>query len=84
MVKAVESGRMAVSAELSESYRKALRLYLRLLLLFTPIVFLVAFGMFKLFGTFVPGLVFAGTWASAWIASAVWAVVLRARMRRSS
>jgi hypothetical protein len=75
---------MTASAELTESSRKALKLYVGLLLLFTPVVFLAAFGMFKLFGTFVPGFVFAGIWASAWIGSAVWAVVLRVRIRRSS
>jgi uncharacterized membrane protein YeiB len=81
--KAVELGRMTEPAELAECYRKALKQYVGLLLLFTPVVFLVAFGMFKLFGTFVPGFVFAGIWASAWIGSAVWAVILRVRIRRS-
>jgi hypothetical protein len=75
---------MAASAELAESYRKALKLYFGLLLLFTPVVFLVAFGTFRLFGTFVPGFVLAGIWASAWIASGIWAMVLRLRIRRSS
>lgn len=71
-------------AELTQRYRKALKLYLGLLLLFTPVVFVVAFGAFKLFGTLVPGFVFAGIWASAWIATAVWAIVLRARIRHCS
>jgi len=74
---------MAASVEL-ESYRKTLKLYFGLLLLFTPVVFLATFGMFKLFGTFVPGFVFAGIWATAWIASGVWAIVLRGRISRSS
>jgi uncharacterized membrane protein YeiB len=81
--KAVELGRMTASAELAESSRRALKWYVGLLLLFTPVVFSVAFGMFRLFGTFVPGFVFAGIWASAWIVSAVWAAVLRVRIRRS-
>jgi hypothetical protein len=81
---AVESSRMAASAELAESYRKTLKLYFGLLLLFTPIIFLVAFGMFKLFGTFLPGFILAGIWSFAWIASGIWVVVVRLRIRRSN
>lgn len=75
---------MAAPAELAESYRKTLKLYFGLLILFTPVVFLFAFGTFKLFGTFVPSFIFAGIWACASISSGIRAMVLRFRIRRSS
>jgi len=75
---------MAAPNELAENYRKTLKLYFGLLVLFTPVVFVVALGTFKLFGTFVPGFIFAGIWVSAWIASGIRAIVLRVRIHRSS
>lgn len=82
-VKALELCHMAASAELAESYRKTLKLYFGLLILFTPIVFLFAFGTFKLFGTFVPSFIFAGIWACAWVSSGIRVMVLRFRIRHA-
>ena len=78
----VESGCMVAQVELAERYRRALKLYVGLLILSTPVVFLLAFSMYKLLGSFVPGFVCAAIWTAAWIASGVWVTVLRVRLRR--
>jgi len=75
---------VAPSSELTERYRKAVRSYLLLLLLFTPVVFVLAFGTFKLFGTFIPGFVLAGIWASLWFVGAIRAILLRFRIHHSN
>jgi hypothetical protein len=62
-------------------YLRARKLYIWLLLLAMPVVFPVAIVLSKLFRTYTPGFIFAGVWILVWFASAIWAIVLRARMK---
>jgi hypothetical protein len=62
-------------------YLKARKLYIWLLVLGVPVVFPGAIVLSKLFGTYTPGFIFAGAWMAVWFASAIWAIVLRARMK---
>jgi hypothetical protein len=70
--------------ELARQYRTAWKICLALFLLYTPVVFGMALILFKLFKTFTPGFVFAGMWATAWIASGVRVAILRYRLKHSN
>jgi hypothetical protein len=62
-------------------YRKSIRVYLWLFVLYVPVVFAAAVGLFKVFGTFTPGFVIAGTWAATWVLFGVRAAYFRYRWK---
>jgi hypothetical protein len=68
--------------ELVRQYRRAWKVCIALLLLYTPVTLGVALALFKLFKTLVPGFVFAGMWMIAWMVSGVRVGMLRYRIKK--
>ena len=58
-------------------YRRAFKCGLWLFILYVPVVYLIAVGLFKLFGTMLPGIVVAVLWMAAWFLASIRAAMLR-------
>jgi len=64
-------------------YRTAFKHWLWLFILYVPVVYLIAVGLYRVFGTFVPGFFVAGLWMVAWFLAAIRAAMLRYRWKHS-
>ncbi len=70
------------AAAVPEEYRRARKIWSVMLLLYLPVGFPIEIALFKLFGSMIPVLLFAGSWALAYLFAWRHVLALRHELRK--